>query len=189
MDPPYVYIEKEPLLDMVLASIETFRRECLGLLFGRTPSRTRNYFHITNTVNIQMVRKRKNKEIEQNKTSAEKIREVCSQYPNLYPLIGDFHSHPEWGRCRREATMSDADLEDMRKRREELKVCLVIKVSLINKERVVWEPVGGGGIRGSLAKYKFHINAIRLIGDDKEEILEIRAPSAIKALNKAIGYQ
>lgn len=189
MDPPYVYIEKEPLLDMVLASIETFRRECLGLLFGRTPSRTRNYFHITNAVNIQLARKRKNKEIEQSKISEEKIREMCGQYPRLYPLIGDFHSHPEWGQYRRVATMSDTDLEDMRKRRDELKVCLVVKISLINKERVVWEPASDGGIKGSLAKYKFHINAIRLGGDDKEEILEIQAPSALKILNKAIGYQ
>ena len=188
MDPPYVYIEKEPLLDMVLASVETFKRECLGLLFGRASSRTRNYFHITNVVNIQLARKRKNKEIEQSKISEEKIKEMCSQYPRLYPVIGDFHSHPEWGQCRRQATMSDADLEDMKKRREELKVCLVIKISLINKERVVWEPVGDGGVRGSLAKYKFHINAIRLGDDDKEEILEIQAPSALKALNKAIGY-
>lgn len=189
MDPPYVYIENEPLLDVILASIETFKRECLGLLFGRVPSRTRNYFHITNAVNIQLAKKRKNTEIEQSHISEEKIREMCSQYPRLYPLIGDFHSHPEWGQYRREAAMSDTDIEDMRKRREELKVCIVVKISLINKERVVWESTNDDGIKGSLAKYKFHINAIRLDGDDKEEILEIQAPSALKVLNKAIGHQ
>src|SRR3989338_4867585 len=149
MDPPFVYIEREPFINMIRASIETFDRECLGDIGGRLPTRTRNYFHITNAADIQLAKKRKNSEIDQSKASRKRLKEIDDQYPKLFRKIGDFHSHPEWRGHHRLPEMSDTDLEDMIKNRENLKVCIVIKVSRINKERVIWEPAGDGGVKGS----------------------------------------
>lgn len=188
MDPPSVYIEREPFLNMILASIETFDRECLGEIYGKPLSRASNCFHISNAIAIQLAKKRKNSEIEQSKASKKRMGDIHGQYPNLYPKIGDFHSHPEWRGRHRLAEMSPTDIEDMKRNKEDLKVCIVIKISHINKERIIWESASDGGIRGSLGEYKFHVNAFRLDQNDEQEILEIQAPAAMRSLNSAIGY-
>jgi len=82
--------------------------------------------------------------------------------------------------------LSDVDIADMVS--QNLKLCIVIKVSSVNKERIVWESAQDGGLRGSLGKYKFHINAIRLTKGNKQQCLVIQAGSATKALNRALGY-
>ncbi len=187
MDPPIVYIEKEPFLNMVIASIETFKRECLGLIFGTIPSRNRNYFVITNVVAIQLAKKRKNSEVDQSNGSKKRMQGIFDKYPHIYRPIGDFHSHPEWGDIKRLPSLSDADVDDMAK--QNLQICIVVKISTINKERIVWEQAQDGGIRGSLGKYKFHINVIRLIKGNKQQCLLTQAPAAVKALNRALGYK
>lgn len=187
MDPPIVYIEKEPFLSMIMASIETFKRECFGIVFGTIPARNRNYFIITNSVAIQLAKKRKNSEIEQSGGSKKRTQDIFDKYPRLYGSIGDFHSHPEWNNVKRLPILSDGDVADMI--RQNLQICIVIKISSINKERIIWEQAQDGGIRGSLGKYKFHINVIRLINSSEQQCLLIQASAAIKALNRAIGYK
>ena len=186
MAQPYVYIEQEPFVNMVLASIETFRRECFGLVFGTMPSRSNNFYHVTNAVAIQLAKKRVNKEIEQSKMSKKRMMAIIRKYGQIYPLLGDFHSHPEWGLYRREPNMSDSDLRDMRK--ENFDIGIVLKIQLINKERNIWESAPDGGIRGSIGDYKIHLNTVRLDEDGEEEVLQIKASAAVKALNRAIGY-
>ncbi|MDP3696783.1 MAG: hypothetical protein Q8R55_02000 [Candidatus Taylorbacteria bacterium] len=188
MDPPIVYIEKEPFLNMIIASVETFKRECVGYVFGYKPTRERNSFVITNSVAIQLAKKRKNSEVEQSQLSGMHIDDCFKKYPSLFRVIGDFHSHPEWGSCKGLALPTDRDIKNM----EKGEMSIIIAISSINKDRVLWQGASGGGIKGSLSKYKFHLNAFRLIKDkdDKqtEELLVVHAPAAIKALNRALGY-
>lgn len=186
MDPPIVYIEREPLMNMIMASIETFKRECLGDIFGIMPSRDKNYFVITNALPIQLAKKRKNLGIEQSGRSKKNMRAVYDKYPRLFPCIGDFHSHPEFGSLQRLPVMSDTDIADMIN--QDMALGIVIKISSVNKERILWESASGGGVRGSLGKYKFHINAIRIIKDNKQQCLVIQAKAALRSLNRALGY-
>jgi len=190
VDPPTVYIEEEPFFTMVLSSVETFKRECFGYIFGRKPSRTRNNFIITSAVAVQLAKKRRNKEIEQSKLSERNMKEFFKKYPAIFPVIGDFHSHPEWGSHKREPTLSSTDMKDML--RGGCPLSVVIKISSINKDRILWQGTAEGGIRGSLGKYKFHINILRVTkegnGDLKEECFFIQAPAALKSLNRALGY-
>ena len=188
MDPPVVYIEKEPFLNMVLASVETFKRECVGYIFGHKPTRERNSFVIISTAAIKLAKKRKNSEVEQTQLSGKSIDDCFKKYPSLFRVIGDFHSHPEWGSCKGWALPTKRDLKNMEK--EELSV--IIAISSINKDRILWQSASDGGIRGSLSKYKFHFNVFRLVkkgGKLEEELLIVQAPAAIKALNRALGYK
>lgn len=189
MDPPIVYIEKEPFLNMILASVETFKRECFGYVFGHKPSKGRRSYVITSITAVQLAKKRRNSEIEQSKLSENNMKGCFLQYPTLYRVIGDFHSHPEWGSHKREAGLSEADIADMLKTGYSLGI--VIKISSINKERILWQRASGGGIKGSLGKYKFHLNVCRIVkdgGNFVEECMVVHAPAAIKSLNRALGY-
>lgn len=189
MDLPVVYIEQEPMKNMVWSAVEVFNRECLGFVFGRKPSKKYNSFVIENAVNIQMATRR-NLEVKQSKTSSDRMDAIIDKYGGLYPFIGDFHSHPEWRTHKRLADLSEDDVKSMK----EDKICLsiIIKISSINKDRPIWGNVSGGGIQGSLDRYKFHINAFTMLGDFSSQnsvMLEIRAPAAIKSLNRALGYK
>jgi len=190
MDPPVIYIEKEPFFALVLSSVETFKRECFGYIFGLKPSRTRNSYVITSAVAVQLAKKRRNKEIEQSKLSEKSMKKCFEKYPAIFPVIGDFHSHPEWGSHKREPGLSHTDMKDMIRTGYPLSV--VIKISSINKERILWQGTADGGVKGSLGKYKFHINILKVVKDEhgelKEERFFIQAPAALRSLNRALGY-
>lgn len=189
MNPPVVYIEKEPFLLMVLSSVESFKKECFGFILGRKPTRIRNSFVITSIATIALTKRRRNKEVEQNKLSRKRTQDYFQKYPSLFPIIGDFHSHPEWGPYKREPRLSDFDISDMEK--EGLPLGVILKISSLNKERILWENAGDGGVRGSLGNYKFHVNACRVVKEGeqlRDECLLLKAPAAIKSLNRALGY-
>jgi len=190
VDLPVVYIEKEPFLNMLLSAAETHKRECFGYIFGHKPTKENNCFVVTNAAAVQLARKRKNKEIEQSRASRARMREYFSRYSTLYPMLGDFHSHPEWGDYVREMTLSDGDLEDMIK--DNFLIGVVIKVVSVNKDRLLWQRATHGGLKGSLGKFKFYVTVGRAIkgrgGKLHNECLTIHAPAAIKALNRALGY-
>lgn len=192
MDPPTVYIEKEPFLNMVWSAIESFNRECLGYMFGKCPTKDHNFFVVENAVNIQLARVRKNMEVQQSRASSNRTEGVVEKYGRLYPFIGDFHSHPEWHKRKRLAVPSEQDKKAMIQ--DNIKLSIIIKISTINKERLLWENISSGGVHGSLDKYKFHLNAFSMISDKSSKegdlrMLEIRAVSAMKALNRALGYK
>lgn len=188
MDPPTVDIEKEPFLDMLLAAIETFKRECVGYIFGYKPSRKRNSFIITNVVNIQLAKKRKNSEVVQSQLSRKNCEDLFKKYPSLFSVIGDFHSHPEWGRHKGVAMPSEIDIKNI----EQGEISIIIAISTINKDRILWQNNNEGGIKGSLGDYKFCLNVFRIVkkkdGSKIEECLVINAPAAMKSLNRALGY-
>lgn len=187
MDSPIVYIEKEPFLNMIIASIETFKRECLGLICGSVPTRSRNYFLIDYVITVQLAKKRKNSEVDQSRGSKERMSAIFNQYPTLFNPIGDFHSHTEWGDIERFAKLTDTDIADMVK--SSMSLCVLINIVTRGKEKMIWEPIHSGGIRGSLGKYKYQVNAIRLDKNEEQEYLSIKADSAVKSLNHALGYK
>lgn len=188
MDPPIVYIEKEPFLNMLSASIETFKRECVGYIFGHKPSRKRNSFIITNAANIQLAKKRKNSEVVQSQLSKKNCEDLFKKYPSLFKVIGDFHSHPEWGKHKGVAMPSETDIKNI----ERGEISIIIAISTINKDRILWQNNNEGGVKGSLGNYRFDLNVFRIVqkkdGSKAEECLVINAPTAVKSLNRALGY-
>lgn len=186
MDPPTVYIEKKPLLNMLFAAADTFKRECFGYLCGRKPTRKKNMYVIDNINVIQSTVKRANTEVKISKDCYKRLCKISSKYPNLYPDIGYFHSHPEWGSIPGSHEMSDDDIKEMANSNSE--VGIIIKISSRKRERLDWVSKVDGGIRGSYGDYVVDINIYRLIkrkDQNTPESLQIIAPTAIKALNRA----
>lgn len=192
MDPPVVYIEKEPFKHMLLAAVDVFKKECFGYVFGRKPTRINNRYRVTDVIVLQSVirgkdsRARKFTEIDHMKRSRQRMFEIFDSYSRLYPLLGDFHSHPEYGTDPRSVELSDRDIMDM-KDASWCKIAFVIRISTRTKERLEWYQKQDGGVRGSFGCYVVDVNVYRLIKDNGDRIpqsLVIISP-AIKALNRA----
>ena len=111
--------------------------------------------------------------------------DIFRAYPNIYPLIGDFHSHPEYGSDQRSFELSDHDIKDM-SISSWCEIAFVIRISSRSKERLEWISKSDGGVRGSYGDYVIDINVYRLIkngGKLVPESLQITSPG-IKSLNR-----
>ena len=190
MNSPIVYIEKEPFLGMLLGAIDPFKRECLGYIFGKKPSRGDNSYIVESAVLVQSAQMRKNSEIEQSQLSLRRMNAIFRDYKSLYPLIGDFHSHPEWGKHDGSPELTNKDIADM-KEAEPGYLGIVIGVSTRERQPLLsWQTVGGY-VKGSLSKYIFEVSVYVVTQKDgslSPQRLKIAAPAAIKALNRALGY-
>lgn len=186
MSMPTVHIRREAFLNMIMAATETFKRECLGILFGHSPARNRNNFLITNAVPIQCVRIRLNSEVDQSKKSVEALHKLFGKAEKIYRPLGDFHSHPEWGQTLGGPELSESDIKNMIY--QETKLEIVIVISSRKRGFILWETQPDGSIKGSLSKFNYHFNAYTLIKDEEEKLvpqkLQIVAPLALRALNR-----
>jgi len=186
MDPPIVYIEKETFLDMLFASVDTFRKECFGYILGSKPTRNNNCFKIVNVITVASTIKRANKEVRISKGCHERINKIFDKYPKEYPYIGWFHSHPEWGSIPGSHEMSDDDIQETIHSQSD--VAVVIKISSRRRERLDWVLKTDGGIRGTFSDYVVDVNMYRIIQVENQNIpesLQIKAEAAIKVLNYA----
>lgn len=186
MDPPIVYIEREPFLDMLIATVDTFKRECFGYFFGSKPTRKKNMFLIKNAIAVQGTIKRANTEVRVSKGCHQRMCRIFSKYPGLYPSLGHFHSHPEWGSVPGSHEMSDDDILEMSN--SDSKIAVVLKISSRKRERLDWTLKPDGGVRGSYGDYVVDFNVYRLITEDNQrtpESLQIVALSVLKDLNRA----
>lgn len=190
MNTPTVHVRREAFLNMILSSAEIFKRECLGIIFGHSPTRSRNHFLITNVIDIKGVKVRLNKEVEQSQKSDKILKKIFEQAGSIFRPLGSFHSHPEWGPQKGVAEMGDADIKNMSTEKE--KLTFIIAISSRKKGSTPWEVQPDGSVKGSLNKFNFHIAVFALIDDETGEKIPLKlrivAPLAIKALNRAHGY-
>lgn len=187
---PTVHVRREAFLNILLSSAEIFKRECLGIVFGYSPTRLRNHYLVTNVIDIKGVRVRLNKEVWQSKKSDKVLGEIFKDAQSVFRPLGSFHSHPEWGSTRGVAEMNEEDIQNMSSEKE--KLSFIIAISSRKKGSAPWEVQPDGTIKGSLAKFNFHIAVFSLIDDEKGNKiplkLKIVAPKALKALNSVYGY-
>jgi|GEM_PF-1635514 len=196
---PKVYIEIEPFLVMIWAAVEEFRKECLGFILGYRPTPKDNNFYITAVFPLQSVRRgRKGKalgEVEQTKHGRKRFKEFGKWLEAGRILkIGDFHSHTEYRGILPPAELSGSDKKSM----EENEIEIIISISSRKKGKAPWEALSDGRVTGSFGKYNFLFGVHMLEkkiddGDDRileqktvknTDLLQIVAPSAIKALNR-----
>lgn len=186
MDPPVVHVEKEPFEQMLLAAVDPFKKECFGYIFGKKPSRTGNEYVVSKIQIVQsVIRPHKFTEVEHMKRSKKRMFDIFRAYPKLYPLMGDFHSHPEYGSDQRSVELSVHDIQDMSVS-SWCEIAFVVRISSRSTERLEWISKSGGGVRGSFGDYVVDINVYRLTennGSFVPESLQIISP-AIKALNR-----
>ncbi len=190
---PPIYIEKNAFLNLILAAVETYHRECFGYLFGHAISNSRDYYYVTRCIAIQLARQRKNLQVEQSRCSLKRMYAITDRYNSLFPIIGDFHSHPGWNHVDREPFPSIEDIEDMQLLPRYLSIIIGVKKRKKRSQMPYWQRNECFGIRGSLGDFNFEINAFRLIsngsiGGYSAQALQIRSSVALRSLNTAIGY-
>lgn len=188
---PIVYIRRRAFEAMIRASIGTFKKECLGVVFGRKPTNKKPFFVIASAEPLQDVRCFHDM-VELRERSERRLKEFFRQMPKYSQPLGDFHSHTEWGKKRYRREMSNGDVKSMA--RQELKIEFIIAIYSSMRSRR-WETHPDGSVRGSLngiaRKYYFNINAYVLEYRDNKFVpvrIKIVAPEAIKAFNRALGY-
>ena len=181
-----VHIRKEALLIMIWAAAEMFKKECMGVIFGDTPSPSRDYFWVSDAIPFQGIKRRLNTEVVQSELSISRWNMFWDRLGSHPKRLGTFHSHPEWGSHRPPSEMSEEDTKDMRKQKSPLEIIVCIS-SRRKGSYLPWEPLEDGSIRGSLAIFNFQINAFTLVGEgDGIEPTRIRIVStaALRKLNR-----
>jgi proteasome lid subunit RPN8/RPN11 len=104
---------------MVVAAIEAYHDECLGLLLGyKTAGKT-----IVEDCIVYQSAKRKPTEVEAVWNRENKVVEVIPKLTQMQPL-GYFHSHTKWGRRRGRVELSQTDRDSIRE--DEVEVIVAI---------------------------------------------------------------
>lgn len=192
---PDVKICPTALVQMLCASVEPFKKECLGILFGSLPTKNENQFVIAFVQTLGCVHRKGFNEISTNTKSWQRLENFISCLPRPFGYFGDFHSHNEWGTIDPPDEMSMFDIERMRMKNDALEI--IIAVSSCRKNPNPWFVDEDGSLRGSFGSkqkmYNFIISAYVLDSNDLDDVqkpkpkkIKIAAPEFIKSFNRAL---
>lgn len=188
---PTVCVHRRAFEAMIRASITTFKKECLGSVFGKRPTKKNPSFVVASAEPLQDVHCFHDGARLRDR-SEERLKEFFRQMPLYSQPLGDFHSHTEWGQKRYRREMSKRDIESMAHQGMQIEFIIAIYSSKRSRR---WEAHADGSVRGSFCgkkrKYYFSVNAYILEYRDNEPVpirIKIIAPEAIRALNRALRY-
>ena len=162
-----VHIKERAFLSMILSSIEVYRHETLGLLLGY---KSMNGFVVEYGIPYQTAVKGYSW-VAPKSMSSKRIESILKCIP--INVIGDFHSHTQWGDSKAKAVPSGDDIADM----ESDKVYLIVAVNDKTKDKT-WYHTKKGTIRGTLGEYAIELGAHILAGKNKWKPVKIICPSA-----------
>ena len=114
-----IFLSDKAFLSIILSSVEVYKKECLGVLLGY---RTHGRVIVKYAIPFQTA-ERTYSEVEPNWRREAKVLEIL---PNLIQLekLGYFHSHPQWGRQKGRAELSEGDIDSMEEGEIELVVAI-----------------------------------------------------------------
>lgn len=162
-----VHIKEDAFLTMILSCIEVYRRETLGLLLGYVGV---DKFIVEYSIPYQTASKGYSWVSPKPETS-ERMNKLIKDMP--VAVLGDFHSHTQWGSSRAKAIPSGEDIADM----EENKVYIIVAVNDKEKDEP-WCHTNEGTIKGTLEEYAIEVGASILVKKYKAAPIKIICPSA-----------
>lgn len=162
-----IYIKERAFLAMILSVVEVYKRETLGLLLGY---RGNNKFFVEYAIPFQTA--------EKGFSWAEPKAKAFARMTNIIKnmaidVIGDYHSHTEYGGERAKAIPSGEDIADMHSGNVHVIVAVNPK---LKRER--WRPNEDGTISGTISDYHIRISAATPIEEYKYKRVKIICPSA-----------
>ena len=162
-----VHIKERAFLSMILSSIEVYRHETLGLLLGYAGI---DRFVIEYGIPYQTAIKGYSWVSPKPKIS-DRMERILKHMP--INVIGDFHSHTQWGTTKANAVPSGEDIADM----EPNRVYIIVAVN--DKEKAEpWHHTAEGTIKGTLDEYVIELGAYILVDKYKAGALKVICPSA-----------
>lgn len=125
-----ILVKENAFWHMVLSSIESYNRECLGFLIG---TKNKNKFSVE-LAPIYLTAKRKKHEVKfPKRTKITRLEDALYDY-DWGNIIGDFHSHPSIKRDLKGFYPSDVDLKTMKKN----KIYIIIHLWKLKKGGYPW---------------------------------------------------
>jgi proteasome lid subunit RPN8/RPN11 len=144
-----IYLSGESFMHLLLSSAEVFKREALGYLLGY---RLEDRFIIEHAFGLQTAR-RKRRGVLLRHRDHKKIEPILSKFEKLQ-IIGDFHSHTQYGSSKGLPIPSSVDIEGM----EPDNLYIIIAVNDRQHSRP-WRENRDGSISGSVGDLFFKISA------------------------------
>lgn len=147
-----VYLSENTFLGLLLSAAEVYKKECLGYLLGY---RLEDRFIVEHAFSLQTASRRLKGVILGDKNQ-KKIEEVLERFDKLQ-IIGDFHSHTQFGETKGLPIPSQDDIKTMKAGN----VYLIVAVNDIDKV-YSWSENRDGTISGSVGRLFFKISAYYL---------------------------
>lgn len=147
-----VYLSENAFLDLLVSSAEVYKRECLGFLLGY---RLEDRYIIEHAFSFQTANRRP-KGVSSLDRSHQKIEPILARFDRLQ-IIGDFHSHTEFGNMKGLPQPSSEDIRGMKAGN----IYVIVAINSNRKTRH-WEENRDNTISGSVDKFFYKISAYYL---------------------------
>lgn len=180
---------------MVLSAVEMYNRECVGYLFGYVRKRPATQYTISSAMQLAAVVRRTPFGVHQSKRAYARMTKFINTTGSLFPVIGDYHSHPRQKSSRILFGLSATDRCSL----EVGNVAIVMAISPRERRLVQWELRDESTrLRGSLGRFNIHFTAHHLVSDGSggflkdadgvpvtERLVVEVAKTTLNALNRA----
>jgi proteasome lid subunit RPN8/RPN11 len=154
--PMKVYLSEDAFMDLLLSSAEVFKRESLGYLLGY---RLEDRFIIEHAFSLQTAKRKRRGVLFQHKDS-KKIEPILSKFEKLQ-IVGDFHSHTQYGEKKGLPIPSQVDVKEM----EPENLYIIVAINDLRRSRP-WKENRDRSISGSIGEFFFKITAYFYPGKD-----------------------
>ena len=144
-----VYLSENAFIDLLLSSAEVYKKECLGFLLGY---KLEDRFIVEHAFSVQAAY-RKPKGVIYHRRNHKKIENILTRFDKLQ-IIGDFHSHTQFGSTKGLHIPSDEDIKGM----VSGKIYLIIAINN-NQKTMPWKENRDGTVSGSVSEFFFKISA------------------------------
>ena len=161
-----VYLSENAFIDILLSSAEVYRKECLGFLLGY---RLEDRFIVEHAFSFQTAN-RKHKAVVVHEKNHKKIAPILSRLDKLQ-IIGDFHSHTQFGPSKGLPIPSEEDIAGMKQDQ------IYVIVAINNNEKTLdWGENRDGTISGSVGDVFFKVSAYFIKEGKKTKRAKIHCP-------------
>jgi proteasome lid subunit RPN8/RPN11 len=154
---------------MVLAALESFSKECYGLLLGQ---RTRDALVVQYAIPYQTA-DRHSSWVQRNESAHRRMEKFLSNLTHL-DLIGDFHSHTQRGDHRAMCRLSREDRDSMSPN----EVCIILAVSHRHNYQP-WRLNRDGSLSGTIEDHFIKLGAWYRGNNSDQQRTPLRCPLAI----------
>ncbi|MEN8263604.1 MAG: Mov34/MPN/PAD-1 family protein [Nitrospirota bacterium] len=147
--PIKVYVSENAFMGLLISSAEVFRNESLGYLLGY---RLDDRYIVEYAFGLQTA-KRRRRGVMLNNRNQKRIEPILSNFEKLQ-IVGDFHSHTEYGGKKGKPIPSPEDIQEM----ERDNLYIIVAINELKRSRS-WKENRDGSISGSMGNFFFKVSA------------------------------
>ena len=147
--PIKVYLSENAFMGLLLSSAEVFRNESLGYLLGY---RLEDRVIVEYAFGLQTAKRRRRGVMLRN-SDQKRIEPILSNFEKLQ-IVGDFHSHTQYGEKKGIPIPSPEDIQEM----EKDNLYIIVAINEMKRSRP-WKENRDGSISGSMGNFFFRISA------------------------------